>query len=169
LNACPGNLSARQHFYSDGKEGDTLKHKLLASDARERTFILLLDEGDEAFSSISAFAEQNAINAASVTAIGAFSRTMIAFFEFGTKSYKKIPVPEQAEVLSMIGDIAVDEEGKPSLHLHAVLGLPDGSTKGGHFMEGYARPTLEVLVRETPAYLRRRKNPDLGVALIELG
>lgn len=145
-----------------------MKHKLLASDAGERTFILILDEGDEAFSSISAFAEMNAVTAASVTAIGAFSHATIGFFEFDAKSYKKIPVAEQSEVLSAVGDIAVDDEGKASLHLHAVLGLSDGSTKGGHFMEGYVRPTLEVMVRETPANLRRRKQPDIGIALIDL-
>jgi len=145
-----------------------VKHKLLASDAGERTFILVLDEGDEAFSSISAFAEKNGISAASVTAIGAFSRATIAFFEFEKKSYKKIPVPEQSEVLSAIGDIAVGDEGKASLHLHAVLGLSDGSTKGGHFIEGHVRPTLEVVVRETPAHLRRRELPGLGIALIDL-
>lgn len=144
-----------------------MKHKLLASDAGERSFIVVLDEGDEAFASITAFAERNDIAAASLTAIGVFSEATIAFFEFETKSYRKIPVPEQTEVLSMIGDIAVDEEDKQSLHLHAVLGLSDGSTRGGHFMEGHVRPTLEVVVRETPAHLRRRKKPDLGIALID--
>lgn len=146
-----------------------MKHKLLASDAGERTFIVVLDEGDEAFASIAAFAERNNIAAASLTAIGAFREATIAFFEFETKSCRKIPVPEQSEVLSMIGDIAVDEEDRKSLHLHAVLGLSDGSKRGGHFMEGHVRPTLEVVVRETPAHLRRRKKLDLGIALIDPG
>jgi hypothetical protein len=30
------------------------------------------------------------------------------------------------------------------------------------------RPTLEVTLVETPAHLRRRKRPELGVALIDL-
>jgi len=68
----------------------------------------------------------------------------------------------------MIGDIAVDDEGKASLHLHVVLGLSDGTTRGGHFLEGHVRPTLEVMLRETPARLRRRKRPELGIALIDL-
>lgn len=145
-----------------------MKHKLLANDAGERTFILVLDEGDEAFSTISDFADRNGISAASVTAIGAFRSATIAFFEFETKSYTKIPVQVQSEVLSMIGDIATDDEGKASPHLHAVLGFPDGSTKGGHFLEGHVRPTLEVVVRETPAELRRKHRPALGIALIDL-
>ncbi|WP_411034200.1 PPC domain-containing DNA-binding protein [Shinella sp. BYT-45] len=146
-----------------------MKHKLLASDAGERTFILVLDEGDEAFKCITAFAESNGVTAASITAIGAFRTATIAFFEFETKNYKKIPVEVQTEVLSMIGDVAVDDEGKASLHLHVVLGFSDGSTKGGHFLEGHVRPTLEVVLRETPADLRRRHRPDLGIALIDVG
>jgi predicted DNA-binding protein with PD1-like motif len=146
-----------------------MKHKLLASGSGERTFILILDEGDETFRCITGFAEKQGVTAASITAIGAFRAATIAFFEYETKSYSKIPVEVQSEVLSMIGDVAVDDMGKASLHLHVVLGFSDGSTKGGHFLEGYVRPTLEVVLRETPADLRRRHRPDLGIALIDLG
>lgn len=146
-----------------------MKHKLLADDAGERTFILVLDEGDEAFGCITAFAEGEGVTAASITAIGAFRVAAIAFFEFQTKNYRKIPVQVQSEVLSMLGDVAVDNAGKASLHLHVVLGFEDGSTKGGHFLEGYVRPTLEVVLRETPVELRRRHRDDLGIALIDVG
>lgn len=114
------------------------------------------------------FAEREDVTAASITAIGAFRSAMIAFFEFETKNYRKIQVDVQSEVLSMLGDVAVDDEGRASLHLHVVLGFSDGSTKGGHFLEGHVRPTLEVVVRETPADLRRRHRPDLGIALIDV-
>lgn len=144
-----------------------MKQKLLASDAGERTFILVLDEGDEAFRCITDFAEREDVTAASITAIGAFRSAMIAFFEFETRHYRKIQVDAQSEVLSLLGDVAVDDEGKASLHPHVVLGFSDGSTKGGHFLEGHVRPTLEVVVRETPADLRRRHRPDLGIALID--
>jgi predicted DNA-binding protein with PD1-like motif len=60
-----------------------MKHKLLADDAGERTFILVLDEGDEAFGCITAFAERERMTAASITAIGALRAATIAFFEFG--------------------------------------------------------------------------------------
>jgi len=146
-----------------------MKHKLLAGDAAgERTFILVLDEADEAFRCITDFVRQENVTAASITAIGAFRSATIAFFDFETKSYGKIPVAVQSEVLSMIGDVAVDDDGKPGLHLHAVLGFPDGSTKGGHFLEGHVRPTLEVVLREAPAALRRRHRADLGIALIDI-
>jgi len=78
-------------------------------------------------------------------------------------------VAEQCEGLSLLGDIATGDDGKPSLHLHAVLGLRDGTTRGGHFLKGLVRPTLEVTIVETPAHLRRRKRPELGIALIDPG
>jgi predicted DNA-binding protein with PD1-like motif len=49
-----------------------------------------------------------------------------------------------------------------------VLGLSDGSTRGGHLIEGYVRPTLEVTLTETPAHLVRKKKPELGLALIDI-
>jgi len=68
----------------------------------------------------------------------------------------------------VVGDIAVGDDGQPSLHLHAVLGLSDGTTRGGHFLNGVVRPTLEVTIVEAPAHLRRRKRPELGIALIDM-
>jgi len=84
------------------------------------------------------------------------------------KQYRNIPVDQQCELLSAIGDIAEGDDGKASLHLHVVLGLSDGSTKGGHLLEAIVRPTMEVTVVETPVHLRRKKRPDLGIALISL-
>lgn len=144
-----------------------MKNKLLSNDSGERTFILVLEDGEEAFGAISRFAAAEQIGGASLNAIGAFSKAVVGFFDFETKTYKKIPVPEQCEVLSGIGDIAIGDDGQPSLHLHAVLGLSDGSTRGGHFMEGTVHPTLEVVVREAARNMCRRKRSELGIALLD--
>jgi hypothetical protein len=145
-----------------------MKSKLVAETTGQRIFVVVLDPGEEAFATLSAFAGQKGIAGASLTAIGAFERATVGWFDFQSKSYRKIPVDQQCEVLSAIGDIAVDDSGKASLHLHAVLGLSDGSTRGGHLLEGFVRPTLEVTVTESPVHLRRTKRPNLGIALIDL-
>ncbi len=134
----------------------------------ERNWVLVLDEGEEAFDAISRFAQQQEIAGASLTAIGAFRSATLGFFDFTTKKYKEIPVDSQTEVLSAIGDVAVGDDGKASLHLHAVLGFEDGSTKGGHFIRGVVHPTLEIILRESAVGFRRRKRDDLGIALIDL-
>lgn len=145
-----------------------MKSKLLSEADGVRLFALVLDPGEEAFSAIRTFAANEGIKGASVSAIGAFEKAVVGWFDFGSKDYRRIPVDAQCEVLSMLGDIGQDGDGKASVHLHAVLGLSDGSTRGGHFLEGIVHPTLEVMVTETPEHLCRKKRPELGIALLDL-
>ncbi len=147
-----------------------MRSKILSTDTKtgERTFMLVAEVGDEACSVITAFARENNINAASVAGIGAFENASLAFFDIGTKEYRNIPVEDQTEVLSLVGDITLDEDGMPLPHLHAVLGFSDGHTRGGHFLKGVVKPTLEVVIRETPSQLKRKFHPELGLALIDV-
>lgn len=145
-----------------------MRSKVVWQDAGARTIVLILEPGEEAFAAITDFATQEKIEAASLTAIGAFERATVGWFDFGTKTYRPIPVDEQCEGLSLVGDVALGDDGRPSLHIHAVVGLSDGSTRGGHLLSAVVKPTLEVTLVETPAHLRRRKRPELGVALIDL-
>jgi predicted DNA-binding protein with PD1-like motif len=141
----------------------------LASGAPAKQHIVVLDSGEEAFAALTKFANDERLPAASLTAIGAFERATIGWFDLASKSYRKIEVNEQCEVLSAIGDVAIGDDGKASLHVHVVLGLSDGTTRGGHFLSGTVRPTLEVVLTEAPVTLRRRKRPELGIALVDLG
>ncbi len=145
-----------------------MKSKLVAESISQRTFVLILDPGEEAFATITGFALQEGVSAASLAAIGAFSTATVGWFDPGSQTYRKIPVAQQCEVLSTIGDVALGDDGKPSVHMHIVLGLSDGSTRGGHLLDGLVQPTLEVILIEAPAHLRRRKRPELGIALIDL-
>src|SRR5436309_1102404 len=131
------------------------------------TYVVVCDAGDEAVRSLTDYARDKQLSAAQVTAVGAFERAVVGWFDRNAKEYRRITVAEQCEVLSLVGDIAAGEEG-PVLHLHAVLGLSDGTTRGGHLLEGRVWPTLEVVIRETPAQLRRVHQPEIGIALIEL-
>ena len=131
------------------------------------TYAVVLAKGDEAMTELGRMIREQKIEAASITAIGAFERAVLGYFDWSSKDYKRIPVDGQVEVLSLIGDVAVSQ-GEPTLHLHAVLGRPDGSTVGGHLLEGHVRPTLEVTLIEPPAHLRKRKDPETGLALIDL-
>src|SRR5215470_8462410 len=138
-----------------------MKSKLIAGNPAP-VHVIILDPGEEALAALTKLANEEKISAASLTAIGAFERATIGWFDLASKSYRKIEVNEQCEVLSAIGDVAIGDDGKASLHVHVVLGLSDGSTRGGHFLSGIVRPTLEVVLTEAPAKLRRRKRADLG-------
>jgi predicted DNA-binding protein with PD1-like motif len=68
----------------------------------------------------------------------------------------------------MLGDIGLDGDGAPALHVHLVLGRRDGSAVAGHLREATVRPTLEVVITEAPKHLHRRKDATTGLSLIEL-
>ena len=131
------------------------------------TYAVALETGNEAVKSLSDFVREQKIEAASIAAIGAFRRAVLGYFEWQSKQYKKIPVEEQVEVLSLIGDVAV-ADGKPTLHIHAVLGKSDGSVAGGHLLSGEVRPTLEVIITQSPSYLRKARDPETGLALLAI-
>jgi uncharacterized protein len=145
-----------------------MKSTKIASDAGAETCVIILESREEAFAALTKFANDTGITAASLTAIGAFENATVGWFDFEKKTYKKIEVAQQCEVLSAIGDVAVGGDGKASLHVHVVLGLSDGTTRGGHLLEGKVRPTLEVVLTDTPAKLRRKRKADIGIALIDL-
>jgi uncharacterized protein len=142
-----------------------VQSKLLHEAGGQRTFALVLGTGDEAMGCLQAFAERERIAAAQLTAIGAFQRAQIAYFDWESRRYVSIPIAEQVEVASLVGDIAV-ADGKPSVHVHTVLGRRDGTAMAGHLQQGHVRPTLEIIITEQPAHLRKVEDAESGLALI---
>jgi predicted DNA-binding protein with PD1-like motif len=142
-----------------------MKSKLI-NDGPQKTYVLVLDKGDEAVGSIEGFARENCIAAAQLTGIGAFSDVVLGFLDWEMKDYRRIPLNEQVEVVSLLGDIALGPNGKPALHPHVVVSRADGIAMGGHLLEAHVRPTLEVVLTESPRHLHKRKDSDSGLALI---
>ena len=139
----------------------------VVEDADVVTYVVVCDPDDEAVSALTEFARSERLEAAQITAVGAFEHATVGWFDRAARDYRRIPVDEQCELLSLIGDVAEGQDG-PILHVHAVLGLSDGTTRGGHLLEGRVFPTLEAVVTETPAQLRKVLRPDIGIALIDL-
>lgn len=92
-----------------------MKSKLLHDEMGLKTHALVFDKGDEVRESLLEFANANRLADAQVTAIGAFSEVTLGYFDREQKNYKKIPVKEQVEVLSLTGNI-VQNDGRPCLH-----------------------------------------------------
>ena len=144
-----------------------MKSKLLHEKDGLRTFAIVFDKGDSVNEQLLNFAGANRFADAHIAAIGAFSDVTLGYFDRTQKKYLPIPIRDQVEVLSFAGNI-VSKEGKPFLHAHIVVGKRDGSAHGGHFLEGKVWPTLEMIVTELPVHLRRTKDEESGLALINL-
>jgi uncharacterized protein len=144
-----------------------MKSKLL-DDKGEKTFALIFETGDEVAAGLLEFAKKSSMGAAHFTAIGAFRDVVLGYFDWGVKDYKRIPLREQVEVLSLIGDVSWDEQTGPKVHAHVVVGRSDGTAHGGHLLEAHVRPTLEVILVESPKHLQRKYDPESRLSLIRL-
>ncbi|MCW2241622.1 PPC domain-containing DNA-binding protein [Azospirillum canadense] len=134
-------------------------------DGPERVYAIVFQTGDNPIEGLKAVARDEGLGGSSVTAIGAFQRAVLGFFDFERKDYHRIPVAEQCEVVSLMGNVAEGPDG-PGLHLHAVLGKCDGQAVAGHLLEAEVHPTLEVMLFGSPAHLVRRKDTETGLALL---
>jgi predicted DNA-binding protein with PD1-like motif len=144
-----------------------MKSKLI-QDGQEKTFALVFDTGEEVVTGLLQFAQDHKLTGAHLTAIGAFERVTLGFFDVTKKDYKRIAIQEQVELMSLVGNIAQGDRGDPKLHAHVVVGKSDGSAHGGHLLDAYVRPTLEVVVVEASQHLRRRIRGEFGLALLDL-
>lgn len=143
-----------------------MKHKLI--ELQPKTFVLIFETGDELASGLEKFAEEHSLSAASFKAVGGLSSVRLAWFSWETKKYEpSVVLNEQLELLSMIGDVAL-KDGKSSVHAHVVIGKQDGTAHGGHLLEAHIRPTCEVVLTESPVYLRKEFDQESGLALIKL-
>src|SRR5262247_4419111 len=143
-----------------------MQHKLLHESNGQRTYVVVLETGEEVLSCLETFARSQKVHTAQLTAIGAFSDVVLKYFDWQRKAYLSVPVREQVEVASLNGDIAEAPSGEPHLHIQLVIGKRDGTAMAGHLGEAHVRPTLEVIVTESPAHLRKVKDPVSGLALI---
>jgi uncharacterized protein len=140
----------------------------MTSQRLDSGIVLVFDTGDEVVSTLTKFAKDQRISAAHFTAIGAFSDAGIGYFDWQKKDYLKNQVNEQVEVVSLIGDIALDG-GNPKVHAHVVVGKKNGTTMGGHLLEAHVRPTLELVLQESAEELKRTFDAESGLALIDIG
>ena len=143
-----------------------MKSKLLQVQP-PRAYVIVFDKEEEFITSLTAFAADQLLVGSHFTAIGAFCDVTLGYFDRERKEYKKIPLKEQVEVLSMVGNIAAGEGG-PKVHAHVVVGKSDGTAWGGHVLEGHVWPTLELVIEDEPEHLRRHTDAATGLALIDV-
>ncbi len=139
----------------------------VVEDADVVTYVVVCDPGDEAVAALNQSVRSERLEAAQITAVGAVERAVVGWFDPAAKQYRRNPVDEQCELASLIGDVAMGEDG-PVLHMHAALRLADSTTRGGHLLEGQVYPTQEAVVTETLAQLRKVMRPAIGLALIDV-
>lgn len=140
--------------------------KLLSESGGQKDYAVIFKAGDEPFAGLTEFAEKYHVQSAHFTAIGGFSDVRLAWFDLQKKEFRENPVEQQVEVAALTGDIAL-LNGKPQVHMHCVVALPDGSTRGGHILGAHVSPLLEVFVTADPTPLLKKHDAATGLTLME--
>ena len=143
-----------------------MNYKLI-NDDKQKTYAIILESGEEAKEQILSFAKKMNLSASQFTAIGAFSDTTVGFYDFSIKDYKKNRFNQQMEVVSLAGDISM-YKNEYKVHGHIVLANEEGAAFGGHLIKGIVHPTLEIILTESPLYLKREMDEKSGIPLIKI-
>jgi uncharacterized protein len=160
--ALPQGLTPDGYITREFRPGKGLAPGMKVTDLGKgaRTFRVNFAKGDEFFSGMIDFAEKYHIKNAHFTGIGAISKGSLFGWpdpENMAKGHRKIELSQDGEIVSLLGSISVDAQGRSNVHAHGSVALSDGSVKGGHWWEAHASTMIEVFVTE-------EESPSLPVA-----
>ena len=126
------------------------------------TFVMRLDRGEEVIASINALCEREGIKLGWVSAIGAVNEATLGCFDTGTKQYYSREYTGIYEIASLSGNIST-HDGKPYLHIHAVLAGEGGTAFGGHLNRAVVSATCEVFIRVLDGQVGRSFSEEIGL------
>lgn len=114
-----------------------------------RTFRLNFAKGDEVMSGMVEFAEKNHIKNGHFVGLGAIDRGTLGWTDTERgNAQKKLPVTEEAEIISFQGSISTNAQGVVTVHGHGAVALSNGSVIGGHVFELHVGIIAEIFVTE---------------------
>ncbi len=136
------------------------------------SYVLRLERGEDVFETLTNFCVEKGIENAHLTAIGAVKNVKLGYYDLATKQYGSKIYEDDHEVASMTGNVAL-VEGKPFLHIHAVLsGVAPGSENvcvGGHVFAATVAVTLEVHMTVFNEPITRSLDDEIGLKLLDCG
>lgn len=131
-------------------------------------YLIRLMRGERLSEALEQFFADTNIEGAWVNGLGGCTEATLGFFDLETKEYHWQTFTGTREVLSITGNLALDEAGKVTPHLHAVLGDVQYQTIGGHLKDLVAGATLELFIHRTYKPVHRTRDEDTGLQMLNL-
>jgi predicted DNA-binding protein with PD1-like motif len=150
----------------NASDSSDLPAATLLNSGEAPAYLLVFHTGQEVMKGLLAFAKRNDLVAGYVTGIGALSGAVIGYFDPKQNAYLRNEQTEQAELLSLTGNLALNDN-EPFFHIHVALGMRDGSARGGHLFEATVRPTVELVLTTSPRPIRREIDHETGLPLLD--
>ena len=138
--------------------------------------VVRIDKGEELCAMLLELAEKEDIRMAGVTGIGASGDVTLGVFNPRIKEYKSVRYEGDYEIASVTGNLS-RRDGKPYLHLHAVIGdptrkfewhhNPSGVTYSGHLNAAVISATCELVIDVIDGEVGRKFSDEVGLNLYE--
>ncbi len=139
-----------------------MKYKKVGS-----AYVVRLEIGDEIISSLTALCEKENIAFAEISAIGAVDRAVMGLYNINEHQYRQTTFEEPMELLSLLGNVS-RKDGKPYIHLHAVVSNEECRTFGGHLNEAVISVTCEMFVKTFDGEMNRRICDKTGLNIFDI-
>jgi predicted DNA-binding protein with PD1-like motif len=130
-----------------------------------RRHFLRFDKDEEVIEGLVNYAKEHGITAAFFTGIGTSSTVEVGFFNSFLKDYRKKPLLENFEILSLTGNIA-SLNGAPAVHAHGTFGNNEYGVVGGHVFKVVTLATCEVFLVNLEGKLERGMNEEWKLNLL---
>lgn len=131
-------------------------------------WLLRFAHGEDIVGGVLDFARARTVKGAWVNMLGAIEDPELGYYHLDTKSYTRRVFPGDWEITAIVGNLGWLADA-PVLHVHATIGGPDFTTRGGHLFAGRAGATCEVFLRDLATDLTRARDEGIGLALWNLG
>ncbi|MBA4313205.1 MAG: DNA-binding protein [Chlorobiaceae bacterium] len=113
----------------------------------KRTIIGQFSHGTDLLEELTQLVQKEDIRSGRIHGIGATTHAIVAYYDQNTKKYNSMEFTGGMEILNLTGNVSI-RDGKPFVHVHLLLGDPNGKVFGGHLMPGTKLWASEVIIDE---------------------
>lgn len=128
-----------------------------------RVFIRL-EMGEEVHPSLIGIAERERIFGGWLSGIGAAHEVELGYYDLERRAYDRLHVEGDVEIASVSGTLGL-VDGKPFVHLHAVVSDRECATRGGHLFRAVTSATLEFVLLVSETAIERTRDEATGLNL----
>ena len=130
-------------------------------------YVLRLDPGEEVVASLTKLVEQEGVDLATVSALGAANDVTIGIVDTRRKEYQSRRFRGEYEISALVGNVS-RMDGAPYLHLHITIGSPaTGEVHAGHLTSCTISATLELFLQVWEGQVGRKFSDTVGLNLLE--
>ena len=122
-------------------------------------------EDDDLVEALGKFADENSIQTAYFSIIGAVKNSKFSFYDQEQKKYLVMELDEEGEILHCTGNIAL-KDGKPFVHAHITLADREGRAYGGHLISAKVF-AAEFYLKKFDKIMKRTLDEKTNLALLE--